>query len=49
MSAIGPKRTFYDCGLESGQKDRLPVLASDLIDNLHVAVLAATTACPASW
>jgi putative ABC transport system substrate-binding protein len=25
-----------------GQKDRLPVLASDLVDNLHVAVIAAT-------
>jgi putative tryptophan/tyrosine transport system substrate-binding protein len=25
-----------------GQKDRLPVLAADLVDNLHVAVIAAT-------
>jgi ABC-type uncharacterized transport system substrate-binding protein len=25
-----------------GQKDRLPVLASDLVNNLHVAVIAAT-------
>ena len=25
-----------------GQKDRLPVLASDLVDNPHVAVIAAT-------
>jgi putative ABC transport system substrate-binding protein len=25
-----------------GHSDRLPVLASDLVDNLHVAVLAAT-------
>src|SRR6516162_5493726 len=25
-----------------GQNDRLPALASDLVDNLHVAVIAAT-------
>jgi putative tryptophan/tyrosine transport system substrate-binding protein len=31
-----------------GQKDRLPVLASDLVDNLHVAVIAATGGGPSA-
>jgi putative tryptophan/tyrosine transport system substrate-binding protein len=31
-----------------GQKDRLPVLAADLIDNVHVAVIAATGGGPSS-
>jgi putative tryptophan/tyrosine transport system substrate-binding protein len=31
-----------------GQKDRLPVLASDLVDNLHVPVIAATGGGPSA-
>jgi putative tryptophan/tyrosine transport system substrate-binding protein len=31
-----------------GQKDRLPALASDLVDNLHVAVIAATGGGPSA-
>jgi putative tryptophan/tyrosine transport system substrate-binding protein len=31
-----------------GQKDRLPVLASNLVDNLHVAVIAATGGGPSA-
>ena len=31
-----------------GQKDRLPVLASDLVDKLHVAVIAATGGGPSA-
>jgi putative ABC transport system substrate-binding protein len=31
-----------------GQKDRLPVLASDLVENLHVAVIAATGGGPSA-
>jgi putative ABC transport system substrate-binding protein len=31
-----------------GQKDRLPVLASDLVNNLHVAVIAATGGGPSA-
>ena len=31
-----------------GQKDRLPVLAADLVDNLHVAVIAATGGGPST-
>jgi putative ABC transport system substrate-binding protein len=31
-----------------GQKDRLPVLASDPVDNLHVAVIAATGGGPSA-
>jgi ABC-type uncharacterized transport system substrate-binding protein len=31
-----------------GQKDRLPVLASDLVDNLRVAVIAATGGGPSA-
>jgi putative tryptophan/tyrosine transport system substrate-binding protein len=31
-----------------GKKDRLPVLASDLVDNLHVAVIAATGGGPSA-
>jgi putative ABC transport system substrate-binding protein len=29
-----------------GQKDRLPILAADLVDNLHVAIIAATGGGP---
>jgi putative tryptophan/tyrosine transport system substrate-binding protein len=31
-----------------GQKDRLPVLAKDLVDNLHVAIIAATGGGPSA-
>jgi putative tryptophan/tyrosine transport system substrate-binding protein len=31
-----------------GQKDRLPVLASDLVDNLHVAVIVETGGGPSA-
>jgi putative tryptophan/tyrosine transport system substrate-binding protein len=31
-----------------GQKDRLPVLASDFVNNLHVAVIAATGGGPSA-